>query len=166
VQERRARSERGYQMRPIQGTRTAFAPVRADARALWLRTQWESLAQQAAAFYQESQVERFLEELEVREGQFFARAEPAYRHFGTPEYALQLSWDHRQVAWVQVSNVIEIFMGYAGTLLIDGKTVTVLAREQWQRDRSRVQRVLEQAYRDPLVQTRLDETLLEQGSYP
>ncbi|HLV98711.1 MAG TPA: hypothetical protein VKT82_08550 [Ktedonobacterales bacterium] len=150
-------------MRPLQGIRTAGA-TRADARALWIRTQWEALAQQAAAFYQESQIERFLEELQAREGWSFARAEPVYRHFGTPEYALQLSWDHQRVAWVQVSNVIEIFMGYAGTLLIDGKTVAVLAREQWQRDRSRMQRALEQAYRDPRVETRLDEALLY-GNY-
>jgi hypothetical protein len=62
------------------------------------------------------------------------------------------------VAWVQVSNVIEIFMGSAGTLLIDGKTVTVLARRQWQQNHSLVQQALERAYQEPRVETQVADT--------
>jgi hypothetical protein len=140
-------------MHPAQMSRYATAQARADERATWLRTHWEALAQQAAAFYQESQVERFLEELALREGRSFERAEPDYRHFGTPEFALHLSWDHQRVAWVQVAKVIEIYMGYAGTLLIEGKAVTVLLRHHWQRDRSLVKQALELAYQEPRVET-------------
>jgi hypothetical protein len=57
-----------------------------------------ALAAQAAAYYGDSQVGRILEELAIREGHSFERAAPDYRHFGTLEYALHLSWDHRRVA--------------------------------------------------------------------
>ena len=128
-------------------------PPKGD-RSLWLRTHWDDLVAQAQAYYQESQAEPMLEELAVREGKHWERREPNYRHFGTPEYALRLSWDQRQVAWVQVSKVIEIYMGYAGTLIIAGKTVTVLLRQHWQHDHSRVQQALERAYHDPCLETR------------
>jgi hypothetical protein len=144
-------------MRPPSKSRMAHVPSRAEERATWLRTHWDALTAQAVAYYQKSQVERFLEELAVREGHTFARAVPDYRHFGTPEYALHLSWDHQRVAWVQVAKGIEIYMGYAGTLLIVGKRVTVLLRQQWQQDRSLVQQALERAYQVPQVETRLDE---------
>lgn len=123
-------------------------------RAIWVRTHWDDLVAQAQAYYQESQVERFLEELTIGEGQAFARATPNYRHFGIPEYALHLSWDHQRVAWVQVAKVLEIYMGYAGTLLIDGKSVTVLLRHQWQQHPSLVQEALERAYQEPRLETR------------
>lgn len=126
-------------------------------RSIWVRMHWDDLVAQAQAYYQESQVERLLAELAIREGKRWERREPDYRHFGTPEYALHLSWDHRQVAWVQVSKGIEIYMGYAGTLIIAGKTVTVLLRQHWQRDRSRVLQALEQAYQDPLMEICLAE---------
>lgn len=135
------------------------APPRAgpSERSTWMRLHWDDLAAQAQVYYQESQIEHMLEELAMREGKCWERREPDYRHFGTPEYALRLSWDHQQVAWVQLSKVIEIYMGYAGTLIIAGKTVTVLLRQHWQRDHSRVHQALERAYHDPLLETRLDE---------
>lgn len=138
--------------KPLSRPSTLRAPE--GDRSTWLRTHWDALRAQAAAFYEESQVERFLDELALREGRTFARAEPDDRHFGTPEYALHLSWDHQRVAWVQVAKVLEIYMGYAGTLLIDGKSVTVLLRQQWQQDRSLVQQALERAYQEPRVETR------------
>ena len=131
--------ERGHNMcgPSISPTRSCLtAPL---ARAAWLRTHWDALAAQTAAFYKDGQAELFLEELTVQEGLHFERSAPDCRHFGTPEYALHLSWGHQCRAGAQVTKDIEIFMGYAGTLLIDGKTVTVLLRHQWQRDRSLVQ---------------------------
>jgi hypothetical protein len=119
---------------------------------------FDALRAQAGAYYQESQVERFLDELALREGRSFARATPVFRHFGTPEYALYLSWNHQRVAWVQVAKVMEIYMGYAGTLLIGGKSVTVLRRHQWQQNRSLVQQALERAYQEPRVETRVADT--------
>lgn len=144
----------------MSGNRVNRPPIlRAPAgdRSAWLRTNWDALVTQAAAYYEGSQVEYFLDELARREGLAFARTAPDYRHFGTPEYALHLSWDHHQVAWVQVSKSMEIFMGYAGTLLIDGQAVTILLRQQWQRDRSLVQQALEQAYQRPRMEIQLAE---------
>ena len=140
-------------------SRRRRAPPRAglSERSTWVRLYWNDLVAQAQTYYQESQIERLLEELAMREGKRWERREPDYRHFGTPEYALHLSWDHRQVAWVKVSKVIEIYMGYAGTLIIAGKTVTVLLRQHWQRDYSLVQQSLEQAYHDPRLETCLTE---------
>ncbi len=145
-------------MRPSSKRRLAHAPSRPEERATWLRMHWDALTEQAVALYQESQVERFLEELAAREGLAFARAVPDYRHFGIPEYALRLSWDHQRVAWVQVSKVIEIYMGYAGTLLIVGRRVTALLRQYWQQDRSLVRAALERAYHEPHLETQLAET--------
>jgi hypothetical protein len=114
---------------------------------------WDSLAAQAAAYYLDSQVEHFLEVLASRECCSFERSEPLSRHFGTPEFALHLSWDHYRVASVQVAKVIDIYMGYAGTLLIEGHSVTILLRHEWQRDRSLVQQALEMAYLSPRIET-------------
>ena len=50
-----------------------------------------ALLQQAAASYQEGQVECSLTKLAVHEGSTLERTEPDYRHCGPPEYAPSLS---------------------------------------------------------------------------
>jgi hypothetical protein len=121
--------------------------------AAWVQTQWDTLAAQAAAYYQECQMEAVLQELAEREHITWERTEPTNRHFGTPEYALHLAWGQQEHAGIRRTKALEIFMGYRGTLLIEGKVVTVLLPQQWRRQPMLVRRALEEAFTAPLVES-------------